>query len=59
MTPLWGALAGKKTYISAGLTILGAIAGYLTGDVSAGQLFQLVSTAILASGLRNGIANNS
>jgi hypothetical protein len=58
MTSLWGVLAGKKTYISAGLTIIGAIAAYLTGEADLIQTFQLVSTAVMAAGVRNGIASN-
>jgi phage shock protein PspC (stress-responsive transcriptional regulator) len=55
---MWGSLKGKKTYISCALTIIGGIAGYLTGDVNAVQLFQLVSTAIMAASVRHGIANS-
>ena len=58
MNSLWGSLAGKKTYISAALTVLGAVAGYLTGDVSGAQAFQLVTTAIMAASVRHGVASN-
>jgi formyltetrahydrofolate hydrolase len=48
-------LAGKKTYITAAVAIIGAIAGYLTGDLDLGAAVQLAVTAILGATLRNGI----
>jgi hypothetical protein len=58
MSSLAGVLAGKKTYISAALTVLGAIAAYLTGDATGMQAFQLVSTAVMAATVRHGVASN-
>lgn len=49
-------LSGYKTYITAGLAIAGAVAGYLTGDVSMSDAAQLVVTALLGAFLRNGVA---
>lgn len=58
MKLLFGSLSGKKTYIAAAISILGAVAGYLTGDVTAIQAFQLISSSILASGIRHGMENS-
>jgi len=55
---LSGILQGKKTYVAAGISVIGAIAAYLTGDATATQAFQLVMSALLAAGVRNGIANS-
>ena len=49
---LAGVLKGKKTYISAALTAIGAIAGYLTGDVTLGQLIATLGTAASMASLR-------
>ena len=56
--PFWGVLQGKKTYIVAGLGIIGAIASYLTGDVSSAQAGQLILTALLGATIRHGVANS-
>jgi len=55
---LSGILQGKKTYVAAGISVIGAIAAYLTGDATATQAFQLVMTAVMGAALRNGIANS-
>jgi hypothetical protein len=47
--------AGQKTYITAGVTVLGAVAAYLVGDADLMQTVQLVVTALLAAFVRNGI----
>lgn len=49
-------LSGYKTYITAGVAIVGAVAGYLTGDVSISDAAQLVVTALLGAFIRNGVA---
>lgn len=49
-------LKGYKTYITAGLTVIGAIAAYLVGDAQLADTAQLVITAVLAATVRNGIA---
>jgi hypothetical protein len=54
---MFGALKGKKTYIAALLTIIGAVAGYSTGDATAMQAIQMSVTAILAACLRNGLSS--
>ena len=47
--------AGYKTYITGGLALLGAIAGYLTGDLTLAAAAQLAVTAILGMTVRHGI----
>lgn len=53
---MFGKFQGKKTYITAGLAVLGAIASYLTGDLALAEASQLILTAVLGATLRNGIA---
>ncbi len=48
-------LAGYKTYITAGVAVVGAVAAYLVGDADLMQTANLVFTAILAAFVRNGI----
>lgn len=48
-------LKGYKTYITAAVTIIGAVAAYLVGDVAAADAAQLVLTAILGATVRNAI----
>jgi hypothetical protein len=48
-------LAGYKTYITAGVAIVVAVAEFLTGDASLADTSQLVFTALLAAFVRNGI----
>jgi hypothetical protein len=48
-------LAGYKTYITAGVAIIAAVAEYLTGDASLAAASQLVFTALLAAFVRNGV----
>jgi precorrin-4 methylase len=49
-------LSGYKTYITAGVTVIGAVAAYLTGEATLAVTAQLVVTALLAAFLRNGVA---
>ncbi len=49
-------LTGKKTYITAALTIIGALAAYFTADASVADTAQLIVTALLAAFVRNGVA---
>lgn len=49
-------LAGYKTYITAAVTVIGAVAAYLTGEAQLGATVQLVVTAVLAATIRNGIS---
>jgi precorrin-4 methylase len=48
-------LSGYKTYIVAGVTVVGAVAAYLVGDATLPDTIQLVITAVLGATLRNGI----
>lgn len=48
-------LSGYKTYITAGLAVISAIAGYLTGDATLSEAAQLAFTAIMAATVRAGI----
>jgi hypothetical protein len=50
-----GVLAGKKTYVTAALAILGALAGYLTGDLGTDAAVQLAVTALLGAFIRAGV----
>jgi hypothetical protein len=52
---MFGILRGKKTYVAASLTIIGAGASYLTGDATVVQAAQMAITAVLAATLRNGM----
>lgn len=47
--------AGYKTYITAGVAVIGAVAAYLVGDADLMQTANLVFTALLAAFVRNGI----
>lgn len=49
-------LRGYKTYITAGVTVIGAVAAYLVGDAPLSSTIELVVTAVLAATLRSGIA---
>lgn len=51
-----GFLSGKKTYIVAFTGILGAVAGYLTGEAGLVDTFQIILTALLGAGLREGVS---
>lgn len=48
-------LKGYKTYITAGLAVLTAAAGYLTGDISFADALQLGFTGAIGAFVRNGI----
>jgi hypothetical protein len=47
--------AGYKTYITAALAALSAIAAYLVGETTLVESAQLVFTALLAAFVRSGI----
>lgn len=48
-------LSGYKTYITAGVATISAVAAYLVGDADLMQTGNLVFTALLAAFVRNGI----
>jgi hypothetical protein len=49
-------LAGYKTYITAAVAVIGAVAAYLTGEATIAVSVQTIITALLAVFLRNGMA---
>jgi len=51
-------LKGYKTYIVAGLALLGAVAGYLTGDLSLADAAQAGLTAVLGATIRSGVKSD-
>lgn len=48
-------LSGYKTYITAGVAVITAVATYLTGDASLTDTAQLVFTALIGAFLRAGV----
>ena len=50
--------AGYKTYITAAVAVIGALAAYLTGDASLIQTAQLVITAVIGATIRHSIGAN-
>ena len=48
-------LSGFKTYIVAGIAVIGAVAAYLVGDATLSDTIQLVVTAVLGATIRSGI----
>lgn len=50
-----GVLKGKKTYVAAGLGVIGAAAAYLTGEANTMQAGQMILTAIVSATLRGAI----
>lgn len=47
---------GKKTYITAAVAVITAVAAYLTGDATIAESAQLAFTAILGATIRHGVA---
>lgn len=52
---MFGKLAGYKTYITVALAVLGAVLGYLTGELSAVQAAQIILPAVIGGTLRNAL----
>jgi hypothetical protein len=50
-----GILSGYRTYILAAMGVLGAVAGYLVGDLSLADAGQLVLTSAIGATIRGGI----
>lgn len=50
-----GKLKGKKTYVVGALSVIGAAASYLVGDITAPEAIQIAITAILGMTVRNAI----
>jgi hypothetical protein len=55
MPAVWTWLAGKKTYIVAGVTCLYALAQWWGGNFDAHQAQQMIETAVLGATIRHGI----
>ena len=51
--------AGYKTYITAAVAIIAALASYMTGDIAVTDAAQLILTAVLGATIRNGIAKSA
>lgn len=49
-------LSGKKTYLASGALALYALLGYLTGQMEAGKVFELLAESGAFSALRAGLA---
>lgn len=52
-------LAGYKTYVTGALAVLGAVGGYLTGEIELAAAVQLVVTSLLAMFVRAGVAKGA
>jgi hypothetical protein len=52
-------LAGKKTYVTGVLGLLGAIGAYLTGDATLMDAVQLGVTSLLGIFIRNGVSKSA
>ncbi len=52
-------LSGYKTYIVGALALLGALGGYLDGDLTVAAAIQLAVTAIMGMTIRAGVASVS
>jgi len=52
-------LNGYKTYITGALAILGAVGGYLDGDLTLVAALNIAVPAMLALTLRHGISNQA
>ncbi|WP_119679672.1 hypothetical protein [Indioceanicola profundi] len=51
-----GWFAGRKTYVTGTLTVLGAVAGYLTGELTLPDLLQTAIPAIMLMTVRHGVS---
>lgn len=50
-------LKGYKTYVTAAVAVIGAVAAYLVGDATIADTAGIVVNAILAATVRHGIAS--
>jgi hypothetical protein len=50
---------GYKTYITAGVAVITAVAAYATGDADAMQTANLVFTALMAAFIRHGVEDTA
>ena len=56
MTGGW--LAGRKTYVTGGLSILGAVGAYLSGDLALPDLIQTTVPAVMLMTVRHGVSTD-
>ena len=52
-------LNGYKTYILAGVTVIGAVASYLVGDMNIQQALAIAIPAVSAAFVRHGFATTA
>lgn len=52
-------MTGKKTYFVAVASVLGAIAGVLSGQIAVPDAAQLIVTAVLGATIRHGVQSSS
>ena len=52
-------LNGYKTYILAAVTVIGAVASYLVGDMNIQQALAIVIPALSSAFVRHGIATTA
>jgi hypothetical protein len=57
LTKVKEALAGKKTYLVATVTILSAVIAWSTNTMDLWQMVQTVAGAVMACTIRSGISN--
>jgi len=50
-------LSGYKTYILAGVTVIGAAASFLVGDITLIQALNLAIPAVSGAFVRNGLSS--
>ena len=50
-------LSGYKTYVLAGVAVIGAIASYLVGDASLQDAIQIGLTAVIGATVRAGVTS--
>lgn len=48
-------LKGYKTYVVAAVAVIGAVASYLTGDLTLQAALQLIVPAVLSATVRHGV----
>jgi len=53
-----GWLAGNKTYVTVFLSVVGAVAAYLTGEASLMETFSVIGPMVGLGFLRGGVAKN-
>ena len=49
-------LRGKKTFVTGGLSILGALAAYFTGEATVIDAVNIIVPSVLSMTVRHGIA---